>query len=125
MYTESLVVEMYNRPKAEIYEALISDDVFVLLEAITKWDSKEKFSSAINSALEQLSDTSKADYIVQCLKGGFDFVDSTYRKNKPTIIEFLSIVEPTEVFGKRSDAFILDKMGELSELCTKHGLYKK
>lgn len=125
MYTESLVSEMYSRPKSEIYEALMNDDVFVLLETITKWDSKDKLSGSLNNALDRLSDTAKADYIVKCLKGGFEFVDSTYRKNKQTIVEFLSTLEPTETYGKRSDAFILDKMSELSDLCRKYGLYTK
>lgn len=125
MYTEGLLSDMYDRPKNEIYETLINDDVFVLLESVTKWDSREKLSNSINSALDQMADTTKADYIVRCMRDGFDFVDSTYRKHKNGIVEFLSIMEPTETFGKRSDAFILDKMTELSDLCKKYGLYTK
>ena len=125
MYTESILAEMYNHPKNEIYEALINDDMFILLEAVTKWDSKEKLSNSISGALEAMADTTKADYIVHCLKEGFDYIDSTYRKNKLVIMEFLSIIEPTETFGKRSDAFIIDKISEISEMCSKHGIYSR
>ena len=125
MYTESILAEMYNHPKNEIYEALINDDMFILLEAVTKWDSKDKLSNSISGALEAMADTTKADYIVHCLREGFDYIDSTYRKNKLVIMEFLSIIEPTETFGKRSDAFIIDKISEISEMCSKHGIYSK
>lgn len=125
MYTESLVSEMYNRPKSEIYEALISDDVFVLLESATKWDSKDKLQNAINNALEKLESPDKSDYIVQCLQKGFDFVDGSYRKHKHEIVEFLTSMEPTDTITKRSDAYILDKMSELAEACKRHHLYEK
>lgn len=124
MYTESLLCELFTLPKNQIYEALISDDFYILLEAVTKWDSKARLSSAISSALDGL-EAGDADYIVQCLKDGFEFVDSTYRHNKDTIVKFLSSMEPTETFNRRSDAYILDKMSELSMMCDKHNLYKK
>ena len=124
MYTESLICELYNLPKNQIYESMISDDFYILLEAMTKWDSKVRLSTAVSSALESM-DSTDADYIVKCLKEGFDYMDSTYRKNKTTILEFLGIVEPTETFNHRSDAYILDKMSELSNMCKKHNLYQK
>lgn len=124
MYSESLMCELYTLPKNQIYEALITDDFYILLETVTKWDSKAKLSSAISSALVGM-ESADADYIVQCLKDGFDFVDSTYRKHKEVIISFLSAMEPTETFNRRSDAYILDKMSELSMMCDKHNLYKK
>ncbi len=124
MYSESLMCDLYTLPKNQIYEALISDDFYILLETVTKWDSKVRLSSAISSALENM-DSADADYIVRCLKEGFDFVDSTYRKNKDTILYFLSAMEPTETFNRRSDAYILDKMSELSMMCDRHNLYKK
>ena len=124
MYTESLICELIGLPKQQIYERLISDDFYILLEAVTKWDSKDRLSTSLSSALENM-DSMDADYIVQCMKGGFDYVDSTYRKNKQTILSFLSIVEPTESFTRRSDAYILDKMSELSNMCKKYNLYQK
>jgi hypothetical protein len=72
-----------------------------------------------------MADTTKSDYIVHCLRDGFDYIDSTYRNNKLVIMEFLSIVEPTESFGKRSDAYIIDKLSELSDMCRKHNIYSK
>jgi RNA polymerase sigma factor (sigma-70 family) len=124
MYTESLLCELFTLPKNQIYEALISDDFYILLEAVTRWDSKAKLSSAISSALDGL-EAGDADYIVRCLKDGFEFVDSTYRNHKDIIVNFLSSMEPTETFNRRSDAYILDKMSELSMMCDKHNLYKK
>jgi RNA polymerase sigma factor (sigma-70 family) len=125
VYTENLLFDLYNCSKEEIYEALISDDVHMMLEAATRWDSKDKLSRSVSNALEAMADTTKADYIVHCLRDGFDYIDSTYRKNKLVIMEFLSILEPTETFGKRSDAFIIDRISEISEMCQKHGIYSK
>lgn len=124
MYTEHIVAEMYNLPKNAIYEALIYDDFYILLENLTKWDSKSRTSAAMSAALEKL-DPEDADYIVRCIKEGFEYIDASYRENKDRITNFLRIIEPTESFNKRSDAYIIDKLTELSEMCKKYNLYNK
>lgn len=124
MYTESLLVELFNLPKNQIYERLIGDDFYILLETLTKWDSKDRLSSAVSTALGEM-DPSDADYIVMCLKEGFDFIDQSYRGRKGTILEFLNVVEPTEMFSRRSDAYIIDRLTELSNMCKKYKLYNK
>ena len=122
IYTESLLLELYHLGREQIYEALISDDMFMLLESMTRWDSKQRLKTSFAAALDNL-ETTEADYIVQCMQDGFDYIDSTYRKNKPIIVKFLSLMEPTDTFSRRSDAYILDKMSELQMMCQKHGLY--
>jgi hypothetical protein len=124
IYNENLMCELYTLPKKEIYETMINDDLFILLESITKWDSKDRLSKAVSNALEMM-DSDAADHVVRCLRDGFDYVDSTYRKNKDSIVEFLSIMEPTETYSRRSDAFILDKISEISNLCKSYGIYQK
>ena len=124
IYTESLLCDIYNLGREQIYETLISDDMFMMLEAVTRWDSKSRLEDSMRSVLDSLNDV-EADYIVQCMQEGFDFIDSSYRKNKPLIVKFLSLMEPTDTFTRRSDAYILDKMAELSQMCQKYGVYAK
>jgi RNA polymerase sigma factor (sigma-70 family) len=124
MYTEHLISDLCGLSKDQVYEALLSDDFYILLETVTKWDSKDRLTASISTALEDML-SSDADYIVKCLRDGFEFIDSSYRKNKETIVEFLSAVEPTETFGKRSDAYIIDRLTELSNMCKKHNIYQK
>jgi RNA polymerase sigma factor (sigma-70 family) len=112
MYNESLVVNLYQLDKTIIKENLLNDDIYLLLEEITKWDNKSKFENTINKTLKQIS-VKEAQFIYDCLIKGFDYLDSNYKTNKKLIIWFLSELYPTENISKLSDVGILELMEEL------------
>lgn len=116
IYSESLMRDLiYYTDKQSIYEALINDDMFILLEELNRWRNKDVFKSTVTNALENMS-REEATYIRKCLKEGFVFIDSSYMKNKKTIIKFLSVIYPTETFMRMSDVAIIEHITELANV---------
>ncbi len=124
LYTESLLCDIYNLGRETILERLIADDTYVLLEEILKFENKNVFKRAMQNALSEM-DVEGADFIVMCVKNGFDFIDRAWNvpSSRGYIIQFLSRLEPTVNYAARTDAFYLGKMSEILELCQKHKLY--
>lgn len=116
IYDVSLMREcIYFTDKQAIYETLISDDMFILLEELTKWNSSKVFKNSISNALNNLS-AEDALYMIRCLNEGFSFVDTSYKKHKNIIITFLRYLYPTENFARLSDVSIIEYVVELSNI---------
>lgn len=62
-----------------------------------------------------------ADVIEDLLGGDFEHLDSNYKKNKKSIIEFLSYMYPATSFAKKTDVDLLEMMQELQDYFKKHG----
>lgn len=119
-YEVTLLKELiYFDTKEDVYEALISNDMFILLEEMSRWSDKKSFKATIESTLNKLSiDDSK--YFINCLNSGFEFIDETYKKNKKILIFILRELYPTETFNNKSDVYIIDKMTELSNISNEY-----
>ena len=117
IYNESLMVELMGFEKEEIIEALVNDDMFILLEELNRWKNKDVFKNALNGALEKMEDS---ETIVDLLKHDFDYLDSNYKKNKKLIIKFLSHMYPTSSFNRKTDVDILEMMQELQDAYKNH-----
>ena len=114
IYNEGLMIEMIHMDREQIIEALLNDDTFILLEELNRWSTADKFETAITTAIHNMSDKDGI-LITELLKGDFDDLDSQYKKNKKTIVTFLSNMYPTESFARKSDVAIIDRMHELQE----------
>ena len=119
LYNESLVVQLFQLEKQLIKEALLNDDIYLLLEDLTRWNNKQVFKTTIKNICSKFS-VEEEFFILKCLEKGFDFLDSNYKKNKSLIIWFLSDLYPTENFSKKTDVAILELMNELIEFNNKH-----
>ena len=117
IYNESLMVELIGYSKEDILEALVNDDMFILLEELNRWKNKDVFGRALSSALGRMEN---AGVIEDLLGGDFEHLDSNYKKNKKSIIEFLSYMYPTTSFTKKTDVDLLEMMQELQEYFKKH-----
>jgi len=115
IYNEGLMIEMIHMDRQQIIESLLNDDTFILLEEINRWSTASKFEASLNNALSYM-DKKSGEVIVDLLGGGFDDIDDQYKKNKKTIIVFLSNMYPTETFLRKSDVEIIDRMKELQEV---------
>lgn len=116
IYCESLMKELiYLDNKQAIYEALISDDMFILLEELNRWNNRQVFINSIHSALDKFN-IEDAKYLIECLQKGFSYIDDTYKKHKNIIIFFLSSLYPTENFNRVSDVTLIDEMNKLSQI---------
>ena len=59
IYNESLISELIDLNKESIIEALQNDDMFILLEDLTKWQDKTLFINALQSALLKMNKSDK------------------------------------------------------------------
>ena len=119
VYNESIMLEIWNLDKDMIEESLLSDDMFILLEELTKWNNKNVFNTYLNKSLDKLADKEK-DYVKTVLNGDFEDLDSTFKKNKKTIISFLSNMYPEKSMNKNTDVAFLEYMVELQEMYKKY-----
>lgn len=114
-YNESLMIELFGCDKDTILERLINDDIYILLEDITKWTNKDVFKRALDNALN-----GNDDKILNILNGGFEDIDSNLKKYKKEIMRFLSSMYPTENMSKKTDVDIIEYMVELQEIYKKY-----
>lgn len=121
IYNESLISELIDLNKESIIEALQNDDMFILLEDLTKWQDKTLFINALQSALLKMSKSDKK-VILKLLSSDFTHLDNNYKINKKLIILFLNNLYPTENISRKTDVAILEYMEELQEYYNKYKL---
>lgn len=119
VYNESLMVELWDMDKNMIEESLLNDDMFILLEELTKWNNKDIFNTYLSRTLNSLSRDEKS-YIETVLNDNFETLDSTFKKNKKTIITFLNNMYPEKPMSKNTDVSLLEYMVELQEMYKKY-----
>jgi hypothetical protein len=94
---------------------LANDDVFILLEDATKWSDKSFFQKSLDNAMSKFKKNEK-DYINNVLNNDFEYLDSSFKKHKDIIIDFLSGMYPTEVMNQKSDVSLLEYMMNIKEI---------
>lgn len=118
-YNISLMVQLCGMDRATIMEALVNDDMFILLEELNKWADSNAFRFAFNSALSEMS-PNDSKCIIDIAKRDFDFLDGSFKKCKKSIILFLNHMYPTESMSRKSDVSLLEYMVEVQEAYKKH-----
>ena len=117
MRVESLMVNNMYKPGKELYEALLGDDVYLMLEEITRWRNPEVLFETVAHAMEPLSGT-----ITEFLKGDENFATNNYKDNLKEVKEFLTNLYPTESFIHKPDEYILERLLEIINLWHKYEL---
>jgi len=117
MRVESLMVNNMYKSGKELYEALLGDDVYLMLEEITRWRNPEVLFETVAHAMETLSGT-----ITEFLKGDENFATNNYKDNLKEVKEFLTNLYPTESFIRKSDEYILERLLEIINLWHKYEL---
>lgn len=120
-YNISLMIDLVGCDKEYIIETLTQDDAFILLEELNQWYDKEIFKNALDQSLSALNKVD-ALYILDVLRGDFNFLDNSYKKHKKIIINFLTNIYPTEPMFKKTDVALLDYMVELQDAYKTHKL---
>ena len=118
-YTISMMVGMIGMDKTTIFETLINDDLFILLEELNQWSDKESFKAAVEPALAKLP-KNDSNYILNVLQNGFEYLDSTFKKHKKIIILFLNEVYPTEPMSKKTDVSLIEYMMDIYDAYQMH-----
>ena len=121
IYNENLMVDMISYSKSAIIEALASDDLYILLEEMTRWNKKESFDRDLSAVLKSLDSEKNKKFIIDLLGADFNFADEYLKKQKDVILKFMSLMYPTENISKLTD---VDKLQKIVELQTLYQKYK-
>lgn len=120
IYTESLMAGFVGASKEQIFETLVSDDVYLMLEDLNRWNNKSSFEKAYKFATSTLTSKEKT-VINQAIKLGFNEIDDNIRRYKPIYIKFLRALDPTSSTNY-TDVDIIENMISISELILKYKL---
>lgn len=116
IYTEGLLCKCLGMNKDQIYEYLISDEDYILLEYVNRWSNKREFVVNLNYALER----SKCPEIQKILAGGFKDIDDNVKKLRPELLTFLSYMFPAEQVNVFNDVDVIEYMTEVQTYYHKH-----
>jgi RNA polymerase sigma factor (sigma-70 family) len=118
-YNESLMIDIMNLDKSMMIESILADDMFILLEELTKWSDPEVFIATFDNVCASMND-SDIKIIKNILSKDFEHLDKVFKTYKKTIIKFLGLMNPTESFNRRTDVTLLDYMNELGDIYKKY-----
>ena len=118
MYSESLIA---SHTVQTIMDAMITDNVFIMLQECTRWTNRKVFNNAMGGAIQQLSESGK-DFIICCLENDINYIDEYYDGNRGFVVNFLENVYPTECIRRKSDIDLINMMNELSENFKTHNI---
>lgn len=112
VYVEGLIATNFYVDKNEFYNTIANDELYVTIQEA---QSMKVDPELVRKALDEI-DVESSYFISQCLTNGYEWMDQRYRRNKMTIIDFLSSLYPAQNIEKYSDAQILDMMQSIIEL---------
>lgn len=122
-YTYNIITKVWNKPQSVILEALRSDDTYIMLEELNRWRNPKALENAINMVLYENGPFTKEDtiFITDCLLADNEnYIIQNYKDNRKTIIRFLESMYPQDVFARKTDAFICEKLEELRKLVNEY-----
>lgn len=120
IYSESLMRGMVGMDREQIVEVLAGDDVYLLLEEVNRFNSKDSFRKYYDWAMGSMNQDERIE-VETALRGGFQAIDSTIRKNKPIYRKFLQALDPVGTHNV-TDGDIIFHMLAASEYVEKYQL---
>lgn len=116
---ESLMLKNYDKSREDIMDALINDDIHVLLENILRLEDKTEFNNKVGGVLENYNEQIR-DFLIECMEKDFDFIDENYKTSKHIYMDFLENIYPTERLKNSTDIDILNRMALISDKFKEH-----
>ena len=121
-YDETLMTELVGCGIDVITETLLNDDIFILLEDLTRWSDECVFVSSLNNVFSTFDKKDDVGEIINILKNNELYLEEHYKIYKKIIILFLNKMYPTECFSRKSDVVILGYVNELRGYFQKFGI---
>lgn len=118
-YNESLMVDLLHIDKTMMVETILSDDMFIMLEELTRWSNKEVYVNTIEGALEML-DPKEQKIVKDILSNDFEYLDKIFKQHRKLLVKFLGLVNPTDSYSRKTDVAILEYMSEIADLYKKY-----
>lgn len=116
---ESLMLKNYDKSREDIMDALINDDIHVLLENILRLEDKTEFNNKVGGVLENYTEPIR-EFLIECMEKDFDFIDENYKTSKHIYMDFLENIYPTERLKNSTDIDILNRMALISDKFKEH-----
>ena len=113
-YLVNKLAGLIMEDKKTVMDSLLFDDYYIMLESLTKWNSKDKFQKAVNKATDDLN-VDDALYIYKILQNKELLDNKSVKKYKDAIVRFLENMYPDQSF---KSAKIEDLGAELNDLRT-------
>lgn len=116
---ESLMIKNFDKSREEIMDALIADDIYVLLENTMRLENKTDFNNKIGSVLDNYNEQIR-NFLIECLEKDFEFIDENYKTSKHIYTDFLENIYPTERLKNSTDVDILNRMAIIIDKFKEH-----
>ena len=119
LYSQNILLETLKDTditRNKVLESFLSDDIYIIIESIIKWNDKKVFTKAVNSATDLLC-VDDALYIYNVISGKKEIKTDDIRKYKYALIEFLQNLYPYDTFANNDD--IISQLKELTEISKK------
>lgn len=120
LYECNMLSELIDKDKQEVFESIINNDVYMIIETINKWSDPTIYKQIVEQATDGLN-TEDTLYIYDCLQSK-DYLREGFDKHKQPVIKFLENIYPTESFRRKQDPEIINLMEEIIIYNEKHKL---
>lgn len=114
-YVVGKMIEVCNENKQSFIESFIFDDLYILLESVNKWNSKDKFMNAVNNATKQQC-IQDAKYLFNLMSGEQLIDKKNILSNKGTVEMFLDALFPDKSFKDAEIDLLMDEMSTLKTI---------
>lgn len=112
--SESILVNNHKSTKEQIYESFTTNELYVYLENLTKFDHKFVYENKVKEVLA-LYNPNICDFLIECLKGGNKYIFEHINTCKNIYIDFLENMNPSMSIDHDDQLYILNEMCYLSD----------
>lgn len=109
---------IYDKPKDEIIESFLYDDIYMIIESVNRFSDRKKFEEIINKATDFLS-VNEALFIYDVIRGVIVLDEKQVKKHRAELALFLENVYPENAYKKESAENIINTMNELKDIAIK------
>lgn len=117
-YIVNKMCETYMMEKSDIIESFLFDDTYILIESLTKWNSKDKFQKAVNKATDFLN-VDDALFIYNILQNKTELSEKNLKTYHNAITKFLSEIYPEKSYKNAKNNELANTMKELQTVSLK------
>lgn len=117
-YIVNKMCETYTMEKSDIIESFLFDDTYILIESLTKWNSKDKFQKAVNKATDFLN-VDDALFIYNVLQNKIDLTEKNLKKYRGAVEKFLGEIYPENSYKNAKNEELENTLKELQSTSMK------
>lgn len=112
--SESILASNHRATREQIYESFVTNELYVYLENLTKFDYKLVYENKIKEVLA-LYNPNICDFLTECLKKGNKYIFEHMNTCINIYIDFLENMNPSMSIGHDDDMEIVNEMCYLSD----------